>query len=142
MSRLITQRAIVASFKQMLKDVPFNRITIAGLAERTGINRQTFYYNFRDIYDLTLFMVEDELMPVIEGEKDFSTCMLRIYDYFIEHRRMLLNISELEKVPEVARCYAVWNDLRKWTVREYPYHLPAQERGQGDRGPFHGTDDQ
>lgn len=103
MSRLITQRAIVASFKQMLKDVPFKRITIAALAERTGINRQTFYYNFRDIYDLTLFMVEDELVPLIDGEKDFSTCMLRIYDYFIDHRRMLLNIFHHIEIGEMER---------------------------------------
>ena len=34
----------------------------------------------------------DRLLPLIDGEKDFSICMLKIYDYFIGHRQMLLNI--------------------------------------------------
>lgn len=93
MSRLITQRAIVAAFKDMLKDTPFNKITIGDLSDRTGVNRQTFYYNFRDIYDLTLFMFEDELFPLIENERDFSDCMGKINDYFYEHRNVVLNIS-------------------------------------------------
>ena len=101
MSRLITQRAITAAFKEMLKDTPFNRITIGDLADRTGVNRQTFYYNFRDIYDLTLFMFEDELFPLIENERDFSDCMLKIYDYFIIHRQMLLNIYHHIETDEI-----------------------------------------
>ena len=103
MPRLITKRAIVSAFKEMLKDTPFNKITIAELSEKTGINRQTFYYNFRDIYDLTLFMIEDELIPLIDGETDFSTCMLRIYDYFITHRQMLLNIYSHIEIGEINR---------------------------------------
>ena len=101
MSRLITQRAIVSAFKEMLKETPFNKVTIADLADRTGINRQTFYYNFKDIYDLTLFMIEDELLPIIDGGKDFSTCMLKIYDYFIGHRPMLLNIYRHIEIREI-----------------------------------------
>lgn len=101
MSRIITQRAIVSAFKEMLKDTPFNKITIGSLAEKTGINRQTFYYNFHDIYDLTLFMLEDELLPLIDGETDFSTCMLRIYDYFVSQRQMLLNIYRHIEIREI-----------------------------------------
>ena len=101
MSRLITKRAIVAAFKDILKDTPFNKITIADLSDRTGINRQTFYYNFRDIYDLTLFMIEDELIPVIDGEKDFSTCMLKIYDYLVSHRQTILNIYRHIEIGEI-----------------------------------------
>ena len=101
MSRLITQRAIVAAFKDILKDTPFNKVTISDLSDRTGINRQTFYYNFRDIYDLILFMIEDELIPIIDGEKDFSSCMLKIYDYFIGHRQMLLNIYRHIEIGEI-----------------------------------------
>ena len=98
---MITQRAILSAFKEMLKDIPFNKVTIADLSDRTGINRQTFYYNFRDIYDLTLFMIEDELLPLIDGEKDFSICMLKIYDYFIGHRQMLLNIYSHIEIREI-----------------------------------------
>lgn len=131
MSRLITQRAIVSAFKEMLKDTPFNKITIADLSNRTGINRQTFYYNFRDIYDLTLFMLEDELLPIIAGEKDFSTCMLRIYDYFIGHRQMLLNIYHHIEIGEIHhRLDPVLNQVAETMVddviREFP--LKAEDK--------------
>ena len=142
MSRLITQRAIVSAFKEMLQDTPFNKITIADLSNRTGINRQTFYYNtginrqtfyynFRDIYDLTLFMLEDELLPIIAGEKDFSTCMLRIYDYFISHRQMLLNIYHHIEIGEIHhRLDPVLNQVAETMVddviREFP--LKAEDK--------------
>ena len=119
MPRLITKRAIVSAFKEMLKDTPFNKITIAELSEKTGINRQTFYYNFRDIYDLTLFMIEDELIPLIDGETDFSTCMLRIYDYFISHRQMLLNIYHHIEIGEIHhRLDPVLNQVAETMVDE------------------------
>ena len=101
MSKLVTKRAIVSVFRTMLKDTPFNRITIGELTKKTGINRQTFYYHFRDLYDLLLFMIEDDLLPVIADESDFSTCMLNTYDFCIQHRKMLLNIYNHIEINEI-----------------------------------------
>ena len=131
MSGKLTENAIKEAFGSLLDEKPFDRITVKDISSRAGINRQTFYYNFRDIYDLTLFMLEDELLPIIAGEKDFSTCMLRIYDYFISHRQMLLNIYHHIEIGEIHhRLDPVLNQVAETMVddviREFP--LKAEDK--------------
>ena len=48
----LTKQAIHHEFGEMLKEKPFKQITVRDLTERTGINRNTFYYHYKDIYDL------------------------------------------------------------------------------------------
>ena len=47
-----TKRALEASLKNLLLQKPLDKITINDIAEDCGISRMTFYYHFRDIYDL------------------------------------------------------------------------------------------
>ena len=39
-------------FKNLLLKKPLTKITVGDIAEECGINRMTFYYHFKDIYDL------------------------------------------------------------------------------------------
>ncbi len=48
----ITKRAISAGFKELMRHKSFDRITIADITEKCGLNRQTFYYHFQDKYEL------------------------------------------------------------------------------------------
>ena len=52
MSSLTTKKAIAYTFKDLLKEKPFNKITVNDIANKCDINRQTFYYHFQDIRDL------------------------------------------------------------------------------------------
>lgn len=47
-----TRKAIIQTFREMLEKSPLDKITVTNIIERCGINRNTFYYYFRDIYDL------------------------------------------------------------------------------------------
>ena len=47
-----TKRALEASLKKLLLEKPLNKITINDITEDCGVNRMTFYYHFKDIYDL------------------------------------------------------------------------------------------
>lgn len=47
-----TRKAIIQTFQDMLGEMPFEKITILALVSRCGISPNTFYYHFRDIYDL------------------------------------------------------------------------------------------
>lgn len=48
----ITKRALEQSLKHLLLKKPLTKITINDITEDCGINRMTFYYHFKDIYDL------------------------------------------------------------------------------------------
>lgn len=47
-----TQKAILYTFRDMLETTPFDKITVSALVSRCEISSNTFYYHFRDIYDL------------------------------------------------------------------------------------------
>lgn len=58
----ITKRAIASSFRHILETTPFERVTVSAIAADCGINRQTFYYHFHDIYGLMDWMIDDEIL--------------------------------------------------------------------------------
>ena len=53
----VTKRALEQSLKNLLLKKPLTKITINDIAEDCGINRMTFYYHFKDIYDLVEWLV-------------------------------------------------------------------------------------
>ena len=55
-----TKRALEASLKKLLLQKPLNKITINDITEDCGVNRMTFYYHFKDIYDLVDWIMVEE----------------------------------------------------------------------------------
>ena len=47
-----TKKAIKDTFISLLKEKPFNQITVKDIVDECGVNRNTFYYHYEDINDL------------------------------------------------------------------------------------------
>lgn len=47
-----TRKAIMQTFEEMLLKMPFDKITVSALVTKCEISSNTFYYHYRDIYDL------------------------------------------------------------------------------------------
>ncbi len=47
-----TKKAILQTFQEMLEKMPFDKITVSAIVAKCEISSNTFYYHFRDIYDL------------------------------------------------------------------------------------------
>ena len=45
-----TRTAIVNSFIRLLNEKPLDKITVKDIVDDCGVNRNTFYYHFQDIY--------------------------------------------------------------------------------------------
>lgn len=69
----ITKRALGAALKQVLLEKPLNKVTINDLTEVCGINRMTFYYHFKDIYDLIEWIFIEDAAKALNGNKTYST---------------------------------------------------------------------
>lgn len=50
------------SFKQLLQEYPFEKITVKMLTDRTGIIRSTFYHHFKDKLDVLDWIIQEELI--------------------------------------------------------------------------------
>ena len=57
----ITKHALEESLKRLLLKKPLTKITINDLTTDCGISRMTFYYHFKDIYDLVEWACLEEL---------------------------------------------------------------------------------
>lgn len=68
-----TKKAIAESLKALMQTKDLNHITIREIIEGCGINRKTFYYHFRDIYDLVEWMFNREALDFLRQCNTLST---------------------------------------------------------------------
>lgn len=66
-----TKKALAEALKQLLTRKPINKITINDITEQCGISRMTFYYHFKDIYDLVEWTLEEATQQII-GENRYA----------------------------------------------------------------------
>ena len=69
----MTKRALIASLKELMADKPLDKITVTDLTEHCGVNRMTFYYHFKDIYDLVEWACVEEATRALAGKKTYDT---------------------------------------------------------------------
>lgn len=68
-----TKLAIESSFKKLLKTKSLDKITISDITDDCGISRMTFYYHFKDIFDLIDWICLKEAEQALSCLKIFDT---------------------------------------------------------------------
>lgn len=62
-----SMKALIArSFKQLMREQAFEKLTIQMIADKAGIMRSTFYHHFKDKYDLLDWVIQRELIDPSE----------------------------------------------------------------------------
>ena len=95
-----TARAIRETFLQILNEKPLASITVKEIVTRCGINRNTFYYHFRDIPQLVETIVEEDAARIIDetfAMHSLEECLRRAIDFALLHQRAVLNIYASER---------------------------------------------
>lgn len=64
---LNTKKELSESLKNAMRKKPFQKITVSELIQDCGMNRNTFYYHFEDIYDLLKWTFEQEAIEVVKN---------------------------------------------------------------------------
>ncbi len=64
---ILTKQALAESLRKLLQNKPLNQITIKDITSDCGVNRQTFYYHFQDVYDLLFWTMEKGIRECFEG---------------------------------------------------------------------------
>ena len=68
-----TKTAIKEAFMTLLNKKPFDKITVKEIVEECGINRNTFYYHYEDIYDLLQAVLDDEVQAAMQSVDGFTS---------------------------------------------------------------------
>lgn len=139
----VTKRALGASLKKLLRNQPLDKITINDIAEDCGINRMTFYYHFKDIYDLVEWICVEDTKNILQGKNQYDTwqeSFLKIFDAVRDNKPFILNVYRsirreqielylnkvtydflIRVVEEKAVCMAVQDEDKKFIADFYKY---------------------
>ena len=114
-----TKRALEASLKKLLLQKPLNKITINDIAEDCGINRMTFYYHFKDIYDLVEWSCQEDASRALAGKKTYETWqqgLLQILQAVLDNKPFILNVYRSVSREQVEKVWrGKWIDAHPGT---------------------------
>ena len=91
----VTKRALERSLKNLLLKKPLTKITINDIAEDCGINRMTFYYHFKDIYDLVEWSCLEDARKALEEKKTYETWQqgfIQLFEAVQENKPFIMNV--------------------------------------------------
>lgn len=93
----ITKKALANSLKKILSKKEFNKVTINDIVDDCGVNRQTFYYHFKDIYDLLEWIYTNEVIEKIKNIESDSPAenwqqeFLYVFEYILDNKKFVYN---------------------------------------------------
>ena len=91
----ITKRALEQSLKNLLQQKPLSKITISDITEDCGISRMTFYYHFKDIYDLVEWACAEDAARALQNKKTYDTWQqgfVQIFHAVRENKIFMMNV--------------------------------------------------
>ena len=98
----ITKRALATALRELMEEVPFEKIQVALICERCNMNRKSFYYHFKDKYDLLNWIFDTEIISFV---KEFSNSQKfeerieetrSVCNYFYENRNFYRKALKIE----------------------------------------------
>lgn len=90
----ITKLALADSLKKLMAEKPFGKICVADIADACGVTRTTFYYHFKDKYDLMNWIYYTETVPFMSAYQrveDWTDSLRDLCYYMRENKTFYLN---------------------------------------------------
>jgi len=90
-----TKEALGNALRQVMTVKPIDKVTVKDIVEICGVNRQTFYYHFDDVYDLLEWNFEQDanrVLPRVVVYEHWREDVLVFFEYLYENRVIALNV--------------------------------------------------
>lgn len=103
---ITTKQALACALKELLEDQSFDKISVSDICERCNMNRKSFYYHFRDKYDLVNWIFDTEFLSLVQDNLD-DTIQSYLFDdrwctlethcrYFYENRQFYRKVLTID----------------------------------------------
>lgn len=126
-----TKKALAASLKKILAVKPFSKITVVDIVNDCEVNRQTFYYHFKDINDLLEWFIMYEAALALGENKTYETWQqgyIKILQYARENKAVVMNISNsIDHAQAEKYLYKIVYDLLITVIDEKAEGIPVKE---------------
>ena len=92
-----TREALKSALLRLLEERPLREITVKDLVQSCGVNRNTFYYHFKDIPALLEELVADQADRIIAAQGpalSLADCLETAARFALERRQAVLHINQ------------------------------------------------
>ena len=88
----ITKSALARALKTLMQTRPLAKISVGDVCEACGMNRKSFYYHFKDKYDLVNWIFYTEFFDrFLDEPSDGWNAVLHLCEYFADNREFYRN---------------------------------------------------
>ena len=123
-----TKNAIRKGFLDLLEQRPLDKISVVDIADHCGVNRNTFYYYYCDIYALVREVLETELDRVLNAPPlctSWYQLMMRAAAFMRANRRAVYHLYQSSQRDLLEReyyqvVYGAVEDLVRRTAEDLP----------------------
>lgn len=94
----ITKSALASALKELMETTPFAKITVSDICAKCNMNRKSFYYHFKDKFDLVNWIYDVEYLSHVQiGENLIGwDSVLHLCDYFYENKDFYRKVMKVE----------------------------------------------
>ena len=92
-----TRESLKSALLRLLEERPLREITVKDLVQSCGVNRNTFYYHFKDIPALLEELVADQADRIIAAQGpalSLADCLETAARFALERRQAVLHINQ------------------------------------------------
>ena len=118
MSHGITKRVLADSIKKLMEQRPLAKISVGDIVEECGLNRNSFYYHFKDKYDLVNWIFYTDVINRLKLDNVLTGSVWELIDtishYFYENKSFYMNALSVRVQNSFAEFYI---DIIKQIVR-------------------------
>ncbi|MBR1707307.1 MAG: TetR/AcrR family transcriptional regulator C-terminal domain-containing protein [Clostridia bacterium] len=90
-----TRQLLAEALMRLLQVKPINKITVIELTEESNFSRMTFYYYFQDIYDLVIWIFEENAKDILEkngGVSNWPQSLKELLQLGLRNKNIIMNI--------------------------------------------------
>ena len=98
-----TKQAFADALRKLLEQKPFAKISVSHICEECGMNRKSFYYHFKDKYDLVNWIFDTEITKIF-SEEEWKNAGFT-WDILVPVNRKFLAMVEEEEKGEHEEFY-------------------------------------
>lgn len=130
--RQTTKEVIAQAFEGLLEKRSIDKITVKDIVTECGVNRQTFYYHFRDIYDLMEWALAKSIEKYaglhLAGEMDWREQIKLLFHFFYLHRIVILHGYDATNRMQYERAVVKWvTQMVRGRMDTYPQAAQVPE---------------
>lgn len=102
-----TKYMIAKGVKQLLETKDFEQISVGDIARQCKISRNTFYYHFKDKYEVISWIFYTEITPIIgtsHSIENWTQALLALCNYMREQKEFYRKVLHIQGQNSFSEC--------------------------------------